>query len=174
MPCRLSRGASARSAAPAAAPKLPLTILYASESGNAEALAGAARKAAARMGFAARVLDMADTTPADIAKVPNLLLIAATWGEGDPPQRAEAFHAALMADDAPRFDTVNYAVLALGDRAYAQFCETGRQFDERLAALGGKRIAERVECDLDYKQPAKAWTETALRTLAEQASQNAV
>jgi len=158
-------------AAPAAAPKLPLTILYASESGNAEALAGAARKAAARMGFAARVLDMADTTPADIARVPNLLLIAATWGEGDPPQRAEAFHAALFADDAPRFDTVHYAVLALGDRAYAQFCETGRQFDDRIAALGGRRIAERVECDLDYKQPAKAWTEAALRSLAERAEQ---
>lgn len=155
--------------APAAAPKLPLTILYASESGNAEALAAAARKAAARLGFAARVLDMADTTPADIARVPNLLLIAATWGEGDPPQRAEAFHAALMADDAPRFDAVRYAVLALGDRAYAQFCETGRQFDERLAALGGRRIAERVDCDLDYRQPAKAWTDAALQALAKQA-----
>lgn len=157
-------------AAPAAAPRLPLTILYASESGNAEALAGAARKAAVQMGFAARVLDMADTSPADIARVPNLLLIAATWGEGDPPQRAEAFHAALMADDAPRFDAVQYAVLALGDRAYAQFCETGRQFDARLAALGGTRIAERVECDLDYKQPARLWMDSALRHLAEQAA----
>ena len=156
-------------AAPAVAPRLPLTILYASESGNAEALAGAARKTAARLGFSPRVLDMADTTPADIARAQNLLVIAATWGEGDPPQRAEAFHAGLLADDAPRFDGVQYAVLALGDRAYARFCETGRQFDERFWALGGKRIAERVECDLDYKPAAKAWTESALRGLAEQA-----
>ena len=80
---------------------------------------------------------MADATPAQVAGAQNLLVIASTWGEGDPPQRAIDFHAALMADDAPRFEGVRYAVLALGDRAYAKFCETGRLFDERFAALGG-------------------------------------
>jgi sulfite reductase (NADPH) flavoprotein alpha-component len=158
-------------ATPAAAPaaKLPLTILYASESGNAETLAIQARKAAARAGFGVKVLDMADAAPADIARAGNLLVIASTWGEGDPPQRAEAFHTALMAPDAPRFDAVRYATLALGDRAYARFCETGRQFDARLAALGGTRIADLVECDLDYKKPAAGWIDGALRALAEQA-----
>ena len=156
-------------AAPAA-PKPRLTILYGSESGNAEALAGAARKEAARLGFAARLLDMADTTPADIARAGALLVIVSTWGEGDPPQRAEAFHAALMADDAPRLDGLRYAVLALGDRAYARFCETGQQFDARFAALGATRIADVTECDLDYRQPAAAWTAAALRSLAESAS----
>src|SRR5580658_7157735 len=161
--------------APAALPtaKLPLTILYASESGNAEALAMQARKAASRAGFGVKVLDMADAAPADIARDGNLLVIASTWGEGDPPQRAEAFHAALMAPDAPRFDAVRYATLALGDRAYARFCETGHQFDARLAALGGKRIADLVECDLDYKKPAAAWIDVTLRTLAEQAEPGA-
>ena len=150
---------------PAAKPKL--TILYGSESGNAEALAAAARKEAARLGFAVRVLDMADITPAEIARVGTLLVIASTWGEGDPPQRAEAFHAALMADNAPRLDGLRYAVLALGDRAYARFCETGRQFDARFNALGAARIADLVECDLDYKQPAATWTAATLRALAE-------
>ncbi len=157
-----------RSSAPPAAPpaaRTPLTILYATESGNTEALAGAARKVASQLGFAAKTLDMADATPEQVAKSGNLLLIASTWGEGDPPQRAEAFHAALMADAAPRFDAVRYAVLALGDRAYAKFCETGRRFDERLAALGGQRMAERVECDLDYEAPAKAWIDASLRAL---------
>ena len=155
-------------AAPQAA-KLPLTILYASESGNAETLAAQARKAASRAGFGVKVLDMADTTPADIARAGSLLVIASTWGEGDPPQRAEAFHAALMAADAPRLEGLRYATLALGDRAYARFCETGRAFDARLAALGARRIAELVECDLDYKKPAAGWIEATLRTLVDQA-----
>src|SRR6478736_4283019 len=152
----------------AAAPparRAPLTILFATESGNAEALAGAARKAAGKLGFAARVLDMADTTPTEVAGAQNLLVIASTWGEGDPPQRAIDFYAALMADDAPRFDGLRYAVLALGDRAYAKFCETGRLFDERFAALGATRVAERIECDIDYEAPATGWIDTTLGTL---------
>lgn len=154
-------------AAPAAAPtrKAPLTILYATESGNAETLAAAARKVAGKLGFNARVLDMANTTPADVAKANSLLLIASTWGEGDPPQRAVDFHAALMADSAPRFDGVPFAVLALGDRAYAQFCETGRHFDERLEALGGVRVTPRIDCDVDYEDAAKAWIDGTLAEL---------
>ena len=153
------QAATAPQPAAAAPParRAPLTILFGTESGNAEALADAARKAAGKLGFAARVLDMADATPAQVAGVQNLLVIASTWGEGDPPQRAVDFHAGLMGDDAPRFDGVRYAVLALGDRAYAKFCETGRLFDERFAALGAKRVADRIECDLDYEAPANAW-----------------
>jgi sulfite reductase (NADPH) flavoprotein alpha-component len=145
--------------------RAPLTILFATESGNAEALAGDARKVAGKLGFAVRLLDMADTTPDQVVGTPNLLVIASTWGEGEPPQRAIDFHAALMADDAPRFDGVRYGVLALGDRAYAKFCETGRTFDERFAALGARRMLARIECDLDYEAPAAAWIDGALNTL---------
>ena len=146
--------------------KAKLTILYATESGNAEALAGAARKSAARLGFAARVLDMMDATPAQLAGAENLLVIASTWGEGDPPQRAEGFMAALMAEEAPRLDGLRFAVLALGDRAYANFCETGKQIDARLEALGGTRIAPRIDCDLDFQKPAAGWIDTTLREIA--------
>ena len=101
-----------------------------------------------------------------MAGAQNLLVIASTWGEGDPPQRAIDFHAALMADDAPHFEGLRYAVLALGDRAYAKFCETGRVFDERFAALGATRVAERIECDLDYEAPAAGtWIDATLGTL---------
>lgn len=160
---------SATSPQPAAAAsptrRAPLTILFATESGNAEALAANARKTASKLGFAARALDMADTRPSDIAGAQNVLVIASTWGEGDPPQRAIDFHAALMADNAPRLEGVRYAVLALGDRAYAKFCETGRLFDERFAALGATRVAERIECDLDYEAAAAAWIDGTLDVL---------
>ena len=151
-------------AVPAAPPKAraPLTILFGTESGNAEALAMRARKSAAKLGFAVKLADMADTTPAQMAEIPNLLLIASTWGEGDPPQRAVDFYEAIMADDAPRFDKTRFAVLALGDRAYAQFCEIGRRFDERLAALGATRIVDRIDCDLDFEAPAGAWIDATL------------
>jgi sulfite reductase (NADPH) flavoprotein alpha-component len=159
--------ANAPQPAAAASPtrRAPLTILFGTESGNAEALADSARRAAGKLGFAARVLDMAEATPAQVASAQNLLVIASTWGEGDPPQRAVDFFDALMADDAPRFEDVRFAVLALGDRAYAQFCEIGRRFDDRLAALGGKRVADRIDCDLDYEAPANAWLDGTLTQL---------
>ena len=164
-------GYEAASGTPAAAPaqapvaRPALTILFATESGNSEALARKAGKDAQRLGFAPKVLDAADATPADLARTERLLVIAATWGEGEAPARAADFMTALMADGAPRMDKVNFAVLALGDRAYAQFCATGHAIDERLAALGGHRAAPLLECDLDYDAPAAAWLGTTLPAL---------
>ena len=159
--------ASAPAAAPVAAPvaRPALTILFATESGNSEALARKAGKDAARLGFAPRVLDAGEATPSDLARTERLLVIAATWGEGEAPARATDFMTALLADSAPRLDTLNFAVLALGDRAYAQFCATGHAIDERLAALGGHRAAPLLECDLDYDAPAAAWLGTTLPAL---------
>jgi sulfite reductase (NADPH) flavoprotein alpha-component len=153
--------------APAAAPsrKIPLTIAYATDSGNAEEVAANAKKLAAKQGFAAKLVDMADITPADLAGQKNLLIVASTWGEGDPPERAIECYEALMADDAPSFADVSFSVLALGDSSYVNFCEVGKRLDERLEQLGGHRIAERVDCDLDFEDPADTWTSGALDRL---------
>jgi sulfite reductase (NADPH) flavoprotein alpha-component len=155
-------------AAPAASarPKIRLTILFATESGNSEGVAADAKKAAGKQGFAARLLDMADASPAEIVAARHLLVIASTWGEGDPPERAAEFYAALMAEDAPRIDGVRFAVLALGDSSYVNFCEIGRRIDVRLEELGGERIAPRIDCDLDYEGRAADWARGALDELA--------
>lgn len=155
-------------AAPLAPPadKPKLLILYATESGNSEALAAKAKQDAAKRGFAAKVLDMGDASVDMLKNAGTILAIISTWGDGEPPQRAAPFYRALMGDAAPKLDGVKFAVLALGDSSYAQFCETGKQVDERFAALGASRAAERVELDLDYEAPAKTWLNATLELLA--------
>ena len=103
---------------------------------------------------------------ADLTKAKRLVFIAATWGEGEPPARAVRAYGELMGEGAPRLDGVEFGVLALGDTAYAEFCAIGKKIDERLAALGGKRAVERVDCDLDFAAPASRWIGDALKVLA--------
>src|SRR3954465_7394200 len=154
--------------APAAAiqPAEPLTILYATESGNSEKLAGDVAKSARKMGLKPSLVDMADLELSSLAGVKKLIVIAATWGEGDPPARAMRAYKELMSDAAPRLDGTEFGVLALGDTAYVEFCAIGKALDERMAALGGKRVADRVDCDLDFAEPAAKWIDATLKTLA--------
>ena len=156
---------AAQAAAATPVRRAPLTILFGTESGNSEALAAQARKAATKLGFAPKVVDMAEISMTQLAELENVLVIASTWGEGDPPQRAVDFQDALMADGAPRLEKLRYAVLALGDRAYAQFCEVGKRFDDRFAALGATRVTDRIDCDLDFETPASTWIDATLPIL---------
>src|SRR6185503_19799540 len=153
---------------PAAPPRAaePLTIIYASESGNSEKLAGDMAKQARKLGFKPSVVDMADLELASLTKAKRIVVIAATWGEGEPPGRAARVYNELMGEGAPRLDGVEFGVLALGDTAYVEFCAIGKKLDERLEALGAKRVADRVDCDLDFAEPAGKWIEGALKALA--------
>jgi sulfite reductase (NADPH) flavoprotein alpha-component len=152
---------------PAAPPRPaePIAIVYASESGNSEKLAGDFAKAARKNGLKPTVIDMADLELAALTKAKRLVFIAATWGEGEPPGRAVRVYNELMGEGAPRLDGVEFGVLALGDTAYAEFCAVGKKIDERLAALGAKRMVDRVDCDLDFAQPASRWIDDALKVL---------
>ena len=159
--------AAAAPSQPAAPPVSaePLTILFASESGNSERLAADVAKAARKNGLKPRVVDMADLDPASLADAKRLVVIAATWGEGEPPARATRVYRELMGEGAPRLDGIEFGVLALGDTAYAEFCAIGKKLDERLAALGGKRVVERVDCDLDFAATAADWIGRAVKAL---------
>jgi len=155
-------------AMPAAPPKAaePLTVIYASESGNSEALAGNVAKLARKQGFKPKVVDFSDLDIATLPKAGKLIAIAATWGEGEPPARAVRAYGELMGEGAPRLDGVEFAVLALGDTSYAEFCAIGKALDERFEALGAKRAAERADLDLDFETPAADWIKGALKALA--------
>jgi sulfite reductase (NADPH) flavoprotein alpha-component len=144
----------------------PLTILFATESGNAERLAQDVAKLARKGGFKPKLIDFADLVAADLAAEQRLIVVASTWGEGEPPARAARAYAELMGPAAPRLDGVTFGVLALGDTAYAEFCAIGKALDARLAELGAKRAVERVDCDLDFEAPAADWIKAALQTLA--------
>jgi sulfite reductase (NADPH) flavoprotein alpha-component len=148
-----------------ARPAEPLTIVYASESGNSEKLAGDIAKAARKSGLKPTIIDMADLELSALTSAKRLVVIAATWGEGEPPARAIRAYNELMGEGAPRLDGVEFGVLALGDTAYVEFCAIGKKIDERLAALGGKRVVDRVDCDLDFAEPAARWIGDAVKVL---------
>jgi sulfite reductase (NADPH) flavoprotein alpha-component len=148
-----------------ARPAEPLTIVFASESGNSEKLAGDIAKAARKNGLKPTIIDMADLELSALTSAKRLIVIAATWGEGEPPARAVRTYNELMGEGAPRLDGVEFGVLALGDTAYAEFCAIGKKIDERLAVLGGKRVVDRVDCDLDFAEPAARWIGDAVKVL---------
>lgn len=144
-----------------------VTILFGSQTGNAQRLATKAGKALESNGFQVTVSSMSDFKPNNLKKLQNLLIIASTHGEGEPPDNALSFHEFLHSKRAPKLDDLNYAVLSLGDSSYEYFCQTGKEFDVRLKELGGKAITERVDCDLDFEEPAAEWLEKVLSGLGQ-------
>ncbi len=163
-------GMLSRSAAPAAAEtKRPLLIAFGSQSGNAESLAKKLVKEANTKGFTAQAAGLDSLQSADLLHKQNLLLITSTWGEGDMPDNAVAFWDSLNQNGtSPKLAGLNYSVLALGDKNYADtFCLAGRKLDERLEQLGACRVHPRVDCDVDFDESAKQWSESAFAALQE-------
>ena len=97
----------------------PITILFASESGNAERIAQDAAKLARKRGFRPKIFDFADLDLSDLKDAGRLIVVASTWREGEPPSRAARAYAELMSPAAPPLDGLTFGVLALGDTAYA-------------------------------------------------------
>lgn len=140
-----------------AAPKEPLLVMYGSQSGTAEGLAKKIAKEANQKGFAPQVMELNDYEKADLTKPSQMVVVTSTWGEGDPPDNATEFWNFIREDNAPKLENLNYALLALGDTNYSEFCGAGKNFDERLSALGAKRLLDRVDCDVDYEAVAEKW-----------------
>lgn len=165
----LNRGsAPAQSASAAAEVKRPLLVAFGSQSGNAESLAKRLAREATSRGFAARAAGLDSLQPADLVKEQNVLLITSTWGEGDMPDNATSFWDSINQNgSSPKLDGVKFSVLALGDKNYGDtFCLAGKKLDARLAELGAVRVSERVDCDVDFDDMAKTWSDAAFSALA--------
>ncbi|AKG34849.1 sulfite reductase subunit alpha [Paenibacillus durus] len=157
-------------AAAEAAGRLPVTILWASQTGNAEGAAIGCAKKLQELGYDIRLVNMNQYSVLDLAKERFVLFIASTFGAGDPPDNGESFFHALQADDAILVPNLRYAVLAFGDSNYDQFCGFGRNLDARLEELGAQRLLECAPCDTDYQEQAETWTNTVAELLSEHAS----
>ncbi|MEI8371382.1 MAG: assimilatory sulfite reductase (NADPH) flavoprotein subunit [Planctomycetota bacterium] len=143
-----------------------VTILFGSQTGNAERLAGEMKKQLEEAGFSVTLSCMSEFRTNNLKKIKQLLILVSTYGEGDPPDKAVLFHEFLQGKRAPRLEGVRFSILSLGDQLYDQFCKTGQDFDARLEELGAKRIHPRVDCDVDFDEPAKAWMNGVLNALS--------
>ena len=142
-----------------------VTVLYATETGNAEGVAQDFAAKAAEVGLNATAVDMADYRTKDLRNESCLVLVAATHGEGDPPDPAAGFFEFLWSRKAPKLSEARFAVLSLGDSSYVEYCKAGRDLDERFEELGAERVLDRVDCDVDYEDAADTWIEELVGVL---------
>ncbi len=139
-----------------------LTILFASQTGNAKGVASKIKVAAEQQGLTVQLQDIASYKTNALAKEQYLIIVTSTYGEGEPPESAVSFHKFLYGKKASALPQLNYAVLGLGDTSYEFFCQTAVDFDKQLAKLGATRLQEPALLDVDYDSAAQAWTEAAL------------
>jgi sulfite reductase (NADPH) flavoprotein alpha-component len=106
---------------------------------------------------------MYDYNPRKLKEEEHVAVIVSTHGEGEPPAMAEDFHKFITGSRAPRMENVKYSVLALGDKSYKLFCQTGKDMDAAFTRQGATAVTPLVTCDVDYEEDAEAWMNILLQ-----------
>ncbi|MDO6692144.1 assimilatory sulfite reductase (NADPH) flavoprotein subunit [Aliiglaciecola sp. 3_MG-2023] len=152
-----SAGQVVAPAASASVVEKQLTILFGSQTGNAKGVAQEFKEKAQHAGLKVNLHSMADYKAKQLKNETHLLIVVSTHGEGDAPDDAVELHEFVASKKAPKLPELNFAVVGLGDSSYEFFCQTAKDFDARLEALGGKRITPRLDCDVDYETVTNAF-----------------
>ncbi|EOD3547189.1 NADPH-dependent assimilatory sulfite reductase flavoprotein subunit [Cronobacter sakazakii] len=148
-----------------AAPASVITLISASQTGNARRVAEALRDDLLAAQLNVNLVNAGDYKFKQIAQEKLLIVVASTQGEGDPPEEAVALHKFLLSKKAPKLDGTAFAVFGLGDTSYEHFCQAGKDFDTRLAELGAERLLDRVDADVEYQAAAQAWRQRVVDVL---------
>ena len=127
----------------------PMTILFASDNGNAESLAKRLSRRGKARGLKTMVMAMDDYPIEDLPGEENVIMITSTAGQGEFPQNGRSFWEAIKGNAELDLSTLQYSVFALGDSHYwprkedkIYYNKPGKDLDARLAFLGGKLLVD--------------------------------
>ncbi|WP_434639073.1 NADPH-dependent assimilatory sulfite reductase flavoprotein subunit [Klebsiella sp. I138] len=154
----LNQPSGAAISVPAQVAEMPgITLISASQTGNARRVAEALRDDLLAAQLNVKLVNAGDYKFKQIASEKLLVIVTSTQGEGESPEEAVALHKFLFSKKAPALTGTAFAVFGLGDTSYEFFCQSGKDFDSRLAELGGERLLDRVDADVEYQPAAAEW-----------------
>ncbi|HFP9337578.1 TPA: NADPH-dependent assimilatory sulfite reductase flavoprotein subunit [Raoultella planticola] len=166
----LNQHSGAATAVPAQAAEMPgITLISASQTGNARRVAEALRDDLIAAQLNMKLVNAGDYKFKQIASEKLLVIVTSTQGEGESPEEAVALHKFLFSKKAPKLEGTAFAVFGLGDTSYEFFCQSGKDFDSRLAELGGERLLDRVDADVEYQPAAAEWRARVVEVLKSRA-----
>lgn len=157
--------------APTPAVAASITVISASQTGNARRVSEQLRDDLTAAGLSVTLVNAGDYKFKQIAQEKLLLVVASTQGEGEPPEEAVALHKYLFSKKAPQLTGTAFAVFGLGDTSYENFCQTGKDFDTRLGELGAERLLDRADADVDFKAAAEGWRNQVVEVLKQRVPQ---
>lgn len=131
-------------------------VVHASQTGFAMELADMTAASLRRAGVAVQRAGLEHLDAARLQGIERAMFVVSTTGEGDPPDPAMGFVRQVMSQTLA-LETLQYAVLALGDREYAQFCAFGHQLDDWLRQQGAKPLFDLVEVDNADDSALRHW-----------------
>lgn len=142
-----------------------LTIIYGTHTGRSKTIADKFAVRLKSSGVNIQTVGMDDYKVRQLPQEKNLVVIVSTHGEGEPPAMAEDFYSFVTGKRAPKLPETNYAVVALGDKSYKQYCKTGVDIDEALTRLGAKSIVPLLKLDVDFEDDVNRWIEDFAKAL---------